>query len=188
MSNTSKTNDYVLPVGDIPAYDDELDAILQRYVVGITGLQGKCVRPRWQTKPPKQPPVGVSWCAVGVINTDSQMYPVIEHFGTDPTNPDDGHDVLSRHEKIEVLASFYGPHAQGFCSSFEDGCLMPQNNDQLRKHGMAFISKDSIRAVPTLQNNQWLKRYDIRLFFRRKVSRTYQIRNIASAHFEINKD
>jgi len=49
-----------------PLMDAALDAVFQALVVGITGLPGTLVRPRWQPVPPTQPSVTTNWAAIGV--------------------------------------------------------------------------------------------------------------------------
>lgn len=39
-----------------------MDAI-QAWVVGVTGMDGKLVRPAWQPEPPVVPEAGASWAA-----------------------------------------------------------------------------------------------------------------------------
>lgn len=187
-TNTSLVNDYLTPVGNAPPYDADLDEIFQWYVQNITGLTGNLVRPRWQAQPPRMPPASATWCAVGVINVEQIGFPQIDHQGNDVTDPGNGNDILVTQERLEVVASFYGPSSQQYCTLFRDGCYMPQNNDQLKPYGMALASVDSIRSIPTLRNTQWLKRYDLRFFINRITQRTYQVRNLASASFNINKD
>ncbi|WP_414553615.1 hypothetical protein, partial [Anabaena sp. CCY 0017] len=59
---------------------------------------------------PQTPEIDVDWCAVGVTpRTRSQDYPAIQH------NPSgDGRDRLTRHQDLEVLATFYGPNAMRY--------------------------------------------------------------------------
>lgn len=44
-----------LPPSTSPAYDAALDQMFHDLVMGITGLTGDLVRPRWQAEPPQQP-------------------------------------------------------------------------------------------------------------------------------------
>lgn len=183
MANTSQTDGYLTPPAGSPApdYDAALDAVFQQHVVGTTGLPGNLVRPRWQPKPPAHPAPDVDWCAIGVKGVLNRFGPAIVHSGSDPTNPDDGQDARQWHEDIEVLASFYGPHAHGYASLLIDGCGIPQNNDQLRSHELAFVSASDPIAAPDFVNQQWIRRFDVTLVFRRRTQRIYQVRNIADA-------
>src|SRR5574340_383319 len=83
MANTSATGGYLSPdASALPLEGDALDALLQGMVVGITGLPGAMVRPRWQSVVPKQPEPTVDWCAIGITTSDRTDYPVEEHDGT----------------------------------------------------------------------------------------------------------
>ncbi|WP_217284496.1 phage neck terminator protein [Pseudomonas nitroreducens] len=88
MANTSASGGYLTPAGAPTPADEALEDILQPMVVGITGLPGKMVRPRWQPGNPKQPEPNVNWCAIGVMHTKQDANPAIEHDapGTAPTS------------------------------------------------------------------------------------------------------
>lgn len=180
MANTSATGGYLVPVSAPPANDDALEDILQAAVVGITGLDGSLVRPRWQPGNPKQPEASVDWCAFGVTETepeDGTAY--VAHDGN--ANGGLGQDNLQRHESFRVLASFYGPNAAGYAQRLRDGLYIAQNREELAASLIAFVNTDTIRQVPEFVNNQWVKRYDLSVNFRRKVERAYAIQNLASA-------
>lgn len=178
MPNNSATGGYLSPaVASPPLEDADLDAQFQKAVVGITGLPGKYVRPRWQPTVPKQPEPSVNWCAIGVtaIAPDDGAY--IKHFGTG-----DGHDDYVRHEDIELACSFYGPQAQRYATYLRDGLAIPQNVEQLKLGGIAWVECEALRAAPEFINQQWVKRYDLTARFRRQVKRTYGVLNIVSAN------
>lgn len=182
MANTSATGGYLAPaVESPPLTDDALDALFQGAISAITGLAGQYVRPRWQAVPPKQPEPAVDWCAIGVMAVDSDAGPSITHAGTG-----DGQDDYARHEDISVLCSFYGPLALRYALKARDGLCILQNSESTG--GVRFISSDPIRPAPEFINQQWVRRYDLALTFRRKVSRTYPILNILSADPALTAD
>ena len=178
MANTSATGGYLLPDGALlsPDEDDALDAVFQKAIAGITGLAGAMVRPRWQQVVPKQPEPNINWCAFGVIAQIVQDGPYIEHDAAI-----EGTDTLRRHEDISVLATFYGPSCKRMAMLLRDGLHMPQNIEAMKLGGVTFVDAGIIRAMPEFVNQQWIKRADIPLRFRRQVSRTYQVLNILSA-------
>lgn len=177
MANTSATGGYLTPAGTpAPPEDDQLEDILQAMVVGISGLPGPMVRPRWQTKPPKQPEPDVNWCAVGVHETKTIANPAIDHDGSD-----DGHDQYQMHEELQVLCTFYGPQAQAYASILRDGIFITQNSEAIKAQRMAFYGASDIRPVPELVNQQWVRRYDLFIQMRRQVVRVYPVLNILSA-------
>jgi hypothetical protein len=46
---------------------------------------------------------------------------------------------------------------------------------------MNSVGTGEIRAAPDLINEQWVRRYDMQLTFRRKITRTYPVLNILTA-------
>lgn len=183
MANTSATGGYLAPTAPVPPEDDELDDLLQAVVAGITGLPGAMVRPRWQPTVPKQPEPSVNWCALGVEVQENDAGPAIQH---DPTG--NGSDTYIRHQAIELLCTFYGPAAKGYAQRLADGLAIPQNSEQLGLNDMAYVSAGEIRAAPDFVNQQWVRRYDIKLALRRKITRTYPVLNILSAQVSTETD
>jgi hypothetical protein len=175
--NDSSTGGYLSPaVASPPLEDDALTAIFQKMIVGITGLPGNMVRPRWQPNPPKQPEPAVNWCALGIAVQTLDDGPAIVHNGAG-----NGSDTYIRHEQIDVLASFYGPNAMQSAQLLSDGLAIPQNLEQLKAQDMNSVDTGPIRAAPDLINEQWVRRYDLELTFRRKITRSYAVLNILTA-------
>ena len=175
MPNTSATGGYLVPSTTAPDHDAALDRIVQQMVVGITGLAGAMVRPRWQPNPPKQPEPNVDWCAIGVQSVTPDASPAIVHDGTG-----DGSDTVNRHEDIEFVASFYGPNGLGNATLLRDGFSLPQNVEAIGATGLLYVGTSSITPAPALVNEQWVRKYDLRLTLRRQVSRTYPVLNLVS--------
>jgi hypothetical protein len=172
----STTPGYLQPTGAAPPEDADLDSIFQQLVVGITGLPGNMVRPRWQATVPKQPEPATNWCAVGVtgIEHDANSY--------DQHNPaGNGSDTFIRHEIITVLCSFYGVNALNFASQARDGMYVQQNNSTLDQFEMGLVEVGSIVTAPDLINQQWVRRFDLSMRIRRRIVRTYPILTILSA-------
>lgn len=99
-----------------------------------------------------------------------------------------GEDHYQRHEDIEVLASFYGPHSMSYAATFRDGVAIPQNCEGLNADGISFVESGPIRGVPELINQQWIRRYDLIARFRRMVSRTYAVQNVLLADVHLIDD
>lgn len=166
-----------------PAEDEALDLVFQSVVVGITGLPGDMVRPRWQTTVPKQPEPGVDWCGVGVLTSTPDDSPSITHQGTV-----DGQDVSVRHEELEVLATFYGPNAKAFGGLLRDGLGIPQNVEVLEAQGISYAACGPMRSLGELVNQQWIRRCDVPLTFRRAVTRIYAVENLIGADVHLFDD
>lgn len=174
MPNDSSTGGPLSPSSTPPQTDASLDAILQKLIVGLTGLPGSLVRPRWQPTVPKQPEASVDWAAIGVTK--------INQIGYGPSVEDvDDVTALVRHERIEVMASFYGPNAQQYATITRDGLWLGQNEEPLDTVDMSFVDTGDLQAVPEFLNQTWVHRYDLTIEFNRKVSRAYPILTILSA-------
>lgn len=184
--NTSASGNTLSPVLDTPPeYDLDLDLIFQTLVARITRLPGSLVRPRWQPTVGKvpTPDPGTDWCAIGITTIDPDANPYIEHFGDGL-----GSDEYVRHEQIALFATFYGAHAAHYAMLLRDGLAVPQNSENLLGYGIRVVSCDRARSAPELYNQQWVRRYDMGVTFRRKVARTYRILNIIDAPVELISD
>lgn len=170
-----------------PVEDDDLDSVLQAMVVGITGLDGTLVRPRWQPKVPKQPEPDVDWCSIGVVSTTPDASPYIQHLsGISITQP--AGDISQRHEEMEVLVSFYGPHSKSNLGVLRDGLGIPQNLEAAKASGLYYVGIEPGRASPEIINQQWIRRWDSVITFRRMVARAYLVNNILSAEIDLIDD
>jgi hypothetical protein len=184
MANDSSTGGYISPVApSFAVFDAALDAVLQKAVVGITGLPGNMVRPRWQPVVPKQPEPSTDWCAIGLTDSDSTDYPAEWHDGNGG-----GSDTQQAWDGLTVLASFYGPNATANASLLRRGLYVAQNREQLQASGIDVVDAGTIAASPDLINQQWVRRYDLPIRLRRKVQTSYPILNIASADDSIVTD
>lgn len=182
--NTSATGGYIQPLqDDTPLADNDLDAVFQRAVVGMTGLPGEYVRPRWQGVTPVVPERNIDWCSIAVERIEEDDGPAIVHL-----SPGEGSDQYVRHEEIYFGATFYGPLAQRNALKLRDGLAIPQNLELLQADGVAFVRCEPLRSIPELFNQQWVKRYDLRCQFRRKVTREYPILNLLASEVKVYKD
>lgn len=180
--NTSATGGPLSPQPPLPLDDAALDAVFQQLVVGVTGLPGNLVRPRWQPEVPKQPEPGVNWCAIGVPEVDQDDGPWLVY---DPVR---NQETYWDHEVLSVLATFYGPNAQSFARLLRAGLNVPQNTEELLPYGIRYLDCGPIRAMNELQNQQWVRRQDIALQFRRKVVMTFAVENILIADIHLQDD
>lgn len=181
----SSTGGFLAPAEALaPVEDDELQKIFQNTVVGITGIAGSLVRPRWQPGNPVHPEPLVNWCAIGVTVSEPDAGPVLEHL-----SEGEGSDRYVRHEDIQLATTFYGPAARAGATRLRDGLAIPQNVQELLAfHEIAFVECGPIRAVPEPYNNQWIRRQDMVIRFRRKVTRIYAVRNIVAADIHLFDD
>lgn len=136
-----------------------LEDVLHDMVCGLTDLAGHLVRPRWQPKPPVAPGPDVDWCALGIVSQDAPGG-AAWHEG--------GATRLEVHERLDVLCSFYGPHARALARSLRDGLWIEQNRAVLREGAnLALVQVGGITAAPELADGRWLRRQDMMLTFTR---------------------
>lgn len=183
MTNTSATGGYLVPSSAGPAEDDALEDLIHDAIAGITGLVGTLVRPKFQPRPPDRPELSVDWCAFTVTSDDPNWGAAIIH------HPEgDGSDEMRRHSTLDVLCTFYGPNANGYATKLREGLLLPQNFEALQANGIDFLEAGRVFAAPEFINNQWNRRRDLTIRFRREVSRTYPVLNLLSAEGTVVSD
>lgn len=182
MSINSTTSGFLAPI-TAPSYDDALDDILQAAVVGIVGLPGNLVRPRWQPNPPNQPPFDTDWCAFGVVRSEVDTFAYSAH---DPTN--DGTSSVDRDELLYVLHSFYGPNSASNCERFRDGFEISQNRDTLATAGVQLVEVGEAVTLPALLQEKWVRRRDVTVTYRRRTSRVYQINTVIAGQLGLDNE
>lgn len=181
MANTSATGGYLQPAQQ-PEYGDALDDIFQAALANLSGLPGARVRPRWQERPPKSPAISTDWAAIGVTEIVVDEGPAFVH---DPASGANGETRLIRHETLTVTATFYGPNSMGLASLVRDNISLNQNVETLNASGVYFVKADDVTAQPELYNEQWIRRFDLVMTFRRKVEMVYVVETIVDAPITI---
>jgi hypothetical protein len=177
--NGSDTVGYLTPTTPPEIEDLALDEFLQSLVVGITGLAGSLVRPRWQPVQLPQPPQAATWAAIGVIDERDQGASVI-HFDLG-----NGYDEETHHVLIEVMVSFYGPSSRGLANLFRDGLNIAQNREQLQLNDMGLVDVDRAVNAPEIVNEVWRQRVDVTFRLRMARISRYAVLNLLSAQGEI---
>jgi hypothetical protein len=174
--------DILTPLPPLPVDDGDLDAVFQTLVSEITSLDGSLVRPRWQTSIPKQPEPSTDWCAIGIMIVDPSPGPWLSY---DSLNLQENY---WDHESFDLLASFYGPHSQQNARLLRAGLNVPQNTEPLLPYMIRYVGSGPVRNVPELVNQQWIRRQDISLQFRRKVEMVYGVDYIAISEINLIDD
>lgn len=177
----SSTGGILLPTSPAPLNDAALDQLFQSYISSITGLAPQYVRERFTAEPSPPPDFGATWAAVGVTAIADDQYAQQELR-------DDGSYILTRHEALDVLCSFYGARAQEAARRARNMILIAQNREGLDAVGIEFMYAAEPIKAPLLIQARWTNRIDVTFTFRRAIAETYDILPIDRAQgvFEAN--
>lgn len=183
--NTSATGGYLVPT--LPTFPGGLTLIqyIQKVIVGVTGIAGDKVRPKWQKQPPKVLPNPEDlWCAFGVttVNPDANAFVKTAEDGEAST--------LQRHVELIVGVSFYGDNCVAYADLLRDAFQIAQNREALRAANMGFKETSESLYVPELHGQAWFPRCDINVVLRMQVDREYNILSFetASGNIQALKD
>lgn len=173
---------YILSKSTVPVAPKlTLTQFIQTVFVGITGIPGTLVRPKWQVEPPEQPDLTVDWMALGI----EVLTPDANGYLWPDTN---GAVQYQRHELLEVTCAIYGPAAIGTYSLIRDGFQIPQNLYALRAANMGFVEVGPGRHIPDLVHQRFINRIQTSVYLRREVQRVYPIPTLIAANGVIYTD
>jgi hypothetical protein len=171
---------YILPSSTVPIPRGlSLIQFIQTVFVGVSGLPGTLVRPKWQVEPPKQPDLSVNWMALGiaVAAPDANSY-----VGANA----EGATISQRHETLEISLDIYGPDSLETYGLLRDGFQVPTNLEALRTANMGFVEIAPARHIPDLIHERFIDRVVTSVFLRREIQRVYPIPTLLSAHGTIH--
>jgi hypothetical protein len=178
MANDSSTGGYLSPSsvnGDLN--DLALAKFLQQIVVGIVGLPGPMVRPRWQPESPNIPDFGTNWAAIGPGKRQREPFAAVVPGAAGSTS-----SMVVRNRTMEILCSFYGPLAETNCELLAMGLEVPQNRETMQLSGFNIIGAvgDSI-PVPVYLKERWQYRLDVPFTLRQQQKYTYSVLSVESS-------
>lgn len=158
-----------------PLYDDPLDDYFHDFLVGMSGLPGDLVRPRWQPEPPNQPDFTVNWIAFGFPRIVEDAF---AYQGQDPDNPETG--LVQRDEILTMLMSIYGPQGGQLGKQISAGLQLSQNRAYLRTQQISLVEVEDMIKLPALLKEKWVPRVDINVRFRRRAGWVFAVRSVDS--------
>lgn len=175
MPNNSASGGYLVPSSSTPLPGNlSLEDFIQTVIVGISGITGTLVRPKWQRNPPKNPDIDTDWIAFGIQQSPADSY---AYAGLN----DQGVNVLQRQEQLDIQLSFYGPNALENMAVFRDGFQIQQNLEAMRLAQMGYTGITPGIRGPDLLNERWVERWEMTLSLTRQVQRVYPVLSFASA-------
>lgn len=161
--------------------DQDLRRFLQQMVAGVSGLPGELVRPRWVPEPANEPPFEVDWAAIGAESRDPDT------FAYEGLLPDGSQGVI-RHELLNLLASFYGPHGEMNAETFSMGMAVAQNREYLTRQGYGLVEVGKPVQASVLRNERYLYGFDVPLVIRRRQQFAYPVQDLVAASVELIVD
>ena len=182
MANNSSTGGYLAASGTPPLDDQALDRFFHDLIAGVLAFDPTLVRPRWLPSPGNMPAQGINWIAQGV--TDRIDEGTVWQYFDQTTNT----FQVVRNQELINLVSFYGVNASGNESNLRDGLALDQNREAINLQGISLVRVGDARNASTLLNEQWQKRIDVQIRFRRQIVRTYPVLNILTGAVEIITD
>lgn len=169
MSNSSATGGYLTPTSTNGFPNNlTLDQFIQTILVGISGLQGDLVRPKWQENPPKQPGIKTNWIAFRTALITPDTY---EFTGMDLS----GNPFTQRYQNLSVQCSIYGPDAANVAGVLRDGFQIAQNREAMNAVGLKFVNTGYPSLIPDFVNERWVQKYEMEIVLRQMVQRSYAI-------------
>lgn len=181
---TSATGGFLPPLPSPTVLEDSaLIDFFQAWIVGLTGLTGANVRPRWQDEPPNIQDATVNWVAFGISTSEADTNAAELHDG-----PGSGYNELRRHEEILVKCSFYGAQARGTAALLRDAMSIAQNREILSLNSMGLINCTTIVSFPELIKQKWYNRADVSFHIRRQVVRRFGVLSQLTVGVDLNNE
>lgn len=184
MSNTSATGGALTPtLTPAPLEGEALLDFFHDWFVGITGVSGSLIRPRWQREPANIPDANTTWIAFGISNRKSDTFAAEQHY---PQGA--GYNQIRRHQVLNVLLSFYGPDADNLAHLLREGVQVAQNREPLSANNMGLVETGDTHSVPEMVKDKWYYRVDMTVVIRRQIVRNYAVQNLLSGQVSLDNE
>jgi hypothetical protein len=167
---TSATGGYLVQTEVALPGGLSLTQYIQQVIVGITGLQGTLVRPKWQKNPPKVlPNPEDNYCAFRVTTRtpDASAFHKLNDNGNG--------SVLQRHVELAISCSFYGSDCEKNAALLSDGLEIAQNRDALKAANIGVKDIGVAIYVPELHGQVWYPRCDITIVLKRQIDKNFSV-------------
>ena len=171
---TSATGGYLVQTADTLPGGLTLEQYLQEIFVGMTGMPGTQVRPKWQKNAPTMnatPEENFMTFGVTEVRPDANSYQETKVIEGEPGSI----THMQRHEELNILCSFYGTSARTNAALLRDGFEISQNRDALRAGKMGFKEVSFITNVNELKGQVWFQRADMNIVLRRQVDKSFSV-------------
>ena len=178
ISPNSSIAGYLTP-NNLPITDDALDHFFHDLFCNVLNLDPTLCRPRWQVEPTNMPNNSTTWIAQGIeeFPTDvNQSQTFINGTGM----------VVNAYQELDNLISIYGPMMQLFELKLRMGLALDQNREYMNSQGIVLVKVHKARNVSLLINQQWQKKIDLKITFRRQLSIIYDVLNILEAPVSVH--
>jgi len=187
--NTSATGGFLAPSATNAIEDEALRVFFQQIVTGITGIDGKLVRPRWQAEPPNMPTFGSDWASIGVMKRERDCNSYATHRSVnDGSGNNIGTDYVHRTEVLDVLCSFYGPNCEAKSELLAMGLEIDQNREVMQLAGYGLVCVEDATMMADLFNDRWVTRIDLPFQIRRAQLYQYPVLDLQGAQGTIIED
>lgn len=183
MPDTTTTG-FITPEAD-PIADRALEDAFQITIRGITGIPGNLVRPQSPEIIANQPETDVDWVSFRI---QSQGFDFDAHVNHQPSLLTTGASEVTRDETLDLVLSFYGPHAQQNMLRWVNGLAIDQNRWLLMDHHTKYRSSGNPVTVPALLKETWQRRIDLTSTFARRVKVVYPIRTVVEGEFGLHNE
>lgn len=186
-ANSSATGGALLPTVVAGSFGTAFNKLMHDWLLGLTGLTGNYIMPRWQLIPPNIPNSETTdWMTFGItrkkrLGTDYRV-----HFSNSSFPL--GGNQSTRWEKFWLLCSMYGPNQDLTETKISQGIFEPQNSESLLANYIRPISTNETVIVPELIKSVWITHWDLEIEFIRAVVLDYNINDLTSATGQLKTD
>ena len=189
--NTSATGGFLQPLDTSVVEDDALDAVLQGFIVGATGLPETLVRPIWQFIPAPMPDNLTDWCAFGIHDEASDPVDAWAHY-SDPSTLDptgDGYTVSWETIVLTICATFYGPNSRMYGTRLRHWSAVAQNREYFWPHHMQLVENvERLRPLTEVVKQQTYRRQDAIFRVRTRIASVWPIENLQQVQATIETE